>query len=84
MRTVDAIVTQVKQDEKENSRWEGWSMQGGYRDLPEPEALHDMAEMPLRALSPGLHMGLTVVVDVKEDEYYCSGTESMGFKASTC
>ena len=36
--------------------------------------------MPVRAIAPGLHMGLSVVLDVKEEEYYCSGTESVGFK----
>ena len=37
-------------------------------------------ELPLRALSPGRSMGLSVMLNVKEDEYYCSGTESVGFK----
>ncbi len=55
-------------------------MQDGYDNLPEPEALHDIKDMPLRALSPGLHMGLSVVLDVQEHEYYCTGHESIGFK----
>lgn len=37
-------------------------------------------ELPLRALSPGRSMGLSIMLNVKEDEYYCSGTESVGFK----
>ena len=37
-------------------------------------------ELPLRGLSPGRSMGLSVMLNVKEDEYYCSGTESVGFK----
>ncbi len=58
-------------------------MQDGYASLPEPEALHEVGQdMPLRALSPGLHMGLSVVMDVQEEEYYCTGHESVGFKAS--
>ncbi len=55
-------------------------MQEGYEEPPDPNTLHDIVEKPLRALSPGLHMGLSLVVDVKEEEYYCSGTESVGFK----
>lgn len=39
--------------------------------------------MPRRALAPGLHMGLSVLLDVKEHEYYCSGTESIGFKVNS-
>ena len=62
------------------SRWEGWSLQEGYESPPDPKTLHEVKEMPLRALSPGLHMGLSVVMDVQEDDYYCSGTESVGFK----
>ena len=37
-------------------------------------------ELPLRGLSPGRSMGLSVMLNVKENEYYCSGTESVGFK----
>ncbi len=71
---------QIQTDEKEEARWAHWNMQDGYDKLPNPEELHDIEDMPLRALSPGLHMGLSVVLDVQEDEYYCSGTESVGFK----
>ena len=49
------------------------------------DALEDRAplgdELPLRALSPGRSMGLSVMLNVKEDEYYCSGTESVGLKS---
>ena len=38
------------------------------------------AEVPLRGIAPGKSMGLSVMLNVKEDEYYCSGTESVGFK----
>ena len=37
-------------------------------------------ELPLRGIAPGKSMGLSVMLNVKEDEYYCSGTESVGFK----
>ena len=37
-------------------------------------------ELPLRGIAPGKSMGLNVMLNVKEDEYYCSGTESVGFK----
>ena len=39
--------------------------------------------MPRRALSPGMHAGLSVIMDVQEREYYCSATESVGFKVDT-
>ena len=37
-------------------------------------------ELPRRGIAPGKSMGLSVMLNVKEDEYYCSGTESVGFK----
>ena len=40
--------------------------------------------MPRRALSPGMHAGLSVIMDVQEREYYCSATESVGFKVGGC
>ena len=36
--------------------------------------------MPRRARSPGMHAGLSVIMDVQQREYYCSATESVGFK----
>ena len=71
---------QVAVDEEEEARWENWDMQKGYSKEPDPATIHDTRELPLRAMAPGLHMGLSVVLDVKEDDYYCSGTESVGFK----
>ena len=38
-------------------------------------------ELPLRGIAPGKSMGISVMLNVKEEEYYCSGTESVGFKA---
>ena len=73
----------VDVEEEEESRWQFWDMQHGYYKPPDPATLHDVRDMPLRALAPGLHMGLSVVLDVKEEEYYCTGHESTGFKVST-
>ena len=36
--------------------------------------------VPRRGIAPGRSMGLSLILNVKEDEYYCSGTESVGFK----
>ena len=67
----------------EEARWKNWDMENGYHYKSEnaPSLPHNSSEeMPRRALAPGLHMGLSVMINVKEDEYYCSGTESVGFK----
>ena len=37
-------------------------------------------ELPLRGIAPGKSMGLSVMLNAKEDEYFCSATESVGFK----
>ena len=42
-------------------------------------SLHDFYIMTLAA---GLHAGLTVVLNVEKEEYYCSGAESIGWKVS--
>ena len=68
-------------DPEEEKLWSHWDMQHGYTGDP---ALFDINignhEMPVRAISPGLHMGLSIMLDVKEHEYHCAGTESLGFK----
>ncbi len=66
----------------EEARWQHWNMQDGYDGKPDPLKLHDIRDMPLRALAPGLHMGLSVILDVNREEYYCTGHESIGFKVS--
>ncbi len=73
---------QTEGDEDEETRWANWTMQDGYKQPPNLDSLHSTREMPLRAIAPGLHMGLSVLLDVQEEEYYCSGTESVGFKVS--
>ena len=35
---------------------------------------------PRRVMSPGVQMGLTVLLDVQQNEYLCPGAESIGFK----
>ena len=59
-------------------------MQDGYKyPYGEHDDGHGKAgeELPRRGIAPGLHMGLSVLLDVQEDEYFCTGTESVGFKA---
>ena len=77
-------------DEAEEKRWSGWEPEEGYEDKEDihheiphgvdvDEALKG-EHLPRRSLSPGLHAGLTLLLNVEKDEYYCSGTESAGFK----
>ena len=77
-------------DEAEEKRWSRWEPEDGYEDnedihheIPHgvdvDEALKD-EDLPRRSLSPGLHSGLTLLLNVEKDEYHCSGTESAGFK----
>jgi hypothetical protein len=40
-------------------------------------------ELPRRSIAPGLSMGLSVMLNLNEEEYYCTGTESIGFKVGT-
>ena len=63
-------------DEKEAKRWSQWNPQDGYTNLDD----ENNSSLPRRAISPGLHAGLTLVMNVEREEYYCSGTESVGFK----
>ena len=71
-------------DPMEPSRWTHWDMQSGYHQpagsYGHVHNLQTHPEKPIRAVAPGLHQGLTVMMDVKEDEYFCTGTESVGFK----
>ncbi len=75
---------QVEEDPEAEARWSGWTLEDGYLGSEVGTSATSSSELgesrPLRALAPGLHMGLSVMVDVKEEEYYCSGTESVGFK----
>ncbi len=44
---------------------------------------HDLTateELPRRGIAPGKSMGLSLLLNVNESEYYCSGTKSVGFK----
>ena len=36
--------------------------------------------LPRRSIAPGREVGLSLMLNVEESEYYCTGTESVGFK----
>ena len=64
-------------------------MQNGFHhELTNHEAKYHSApgtipvedELPRRGKAPGMHMGLSVLMDVREEEYFCTGSESVGFK----
>ena len=76
--------------EETNKKWQRWNPQDGYLDEVAPpvkiaggedieEKLKD-EQMPRRSIAPGRHSGLTLMLNVERDDYYCSGTESVGFK----
>ena len=76
---------QIEEDLEEEKRWQFWDMQDGYKYAHgEHDDGHGKAgeELPRRGIAPGLHMGLSVLMDVQEEEYYCPGTESVGFKVT--
>ena len=83
-------------DSEQEQRWKGWSPSNNFDGLPEPieipeEHHHDINKieellakepLPRRVLSPGRALGLSVMLNVEESEYDCSGSESVGFKVS--
>ena len=85
-----------KVESEQEQRWKGWSPSNNFEGLPEPieileEYHHDIAKieeilakepLPRRVLSPGRALGLSVMLNVEELEYDCSGSESVGFKVS--
>ena len=83
-------------DKAEEKRWSFWNSHDGYlpgfkapvhdhhgeeEGRAEEEEEEKPEYMPRRSVAPGLHMGLTVLLDVQEDEYYFTGPQSVGFKA---
>ena len=60
--------------------WEGWDPDSGYsyKYQYEPE----VEKLPRRTSAAGLHQGLSLLLTVERDEYYCSDSESVGFKVS--
>lgn len=52
-----------------------WTAERGY-----PPDAGRLTTYPRRGLGSGSHMGLTVLVNVHAAEYYCSTTNSAGFK----
>ena len=78
-------------DEATEKRWSNWSVRDGYLEvarLPVINKGDDVEEilknetLPRRVISAGLHAGLTVVLNVDKEEYFCSGSESIAFKVS--
>ena len=76
----------------ELDRWKDWDPQHGYYSDPDFDtSSHDHDKdineilkhesLPRRSIAPGLHAGLTVVLNAEKDEYYCSGRAS-GFRVS--
>lgn len=51
-----------------------------------PESGFDMMSknnnniIPLRSVGAGTHLGLSIVLDAHVDNYFCSSTQSSGFK----
>ena len=76
-------------NEKISKRWDKWSIKNGYSEpaeIPDFQNQDDIEKilknesLPRRALAAGLMAGLTVVLNVEKEEYFCSGSESIGFK----
>lgn len=51
-----------------------WNPQSGYPSHTPPDYI------PWRPWGIGSHLGLTLVIDAEQDEYYCSSEASLGFK----
>ena len=86
MLTRIILYLKIEENESELHGWDYWDIQNGYKNHPQTshEKNTSNEEMPRRAIAPGLHMGLSLLLDVQEEEYYCSGTESVGFKVEPC
>ena len=90
------VLEKDEADSEQEQRWKGWSPSNNFDGLPEPieipeEHHHDITKieeilakepLPRRVLSPGRALGLSVMLNVEESEYDCSGSESVGFKVS--
>jgi amiloride-sensitive sodium channel len=51
-----------------------WTPENGYPSNATPDTL------PWRAFGAGAHLGLTLVLDMEADEFYCSTSAGVGFK----
>ena len=78
-------------DEELEKRWSKWDIHNGYTEKAGHPIIHhgeDVDEilknesLPRRVIAAGLHAGLTVILNVEKEEYYCSGAESIGWKVS--
>ena len=72
-------------------RWSKWDIHNGYSEKAGHPTIHhgdDVEEilknesLPRRVIAAGLHAGLTVILNLEKEEYYCSGAESIGWKVS--
>ena len=79
-------------DEDIVNRWSNWNVKDGYSEpgthpvIKHGDNIEEVLKnesLPRRVITAGLHAGLTVVLNVEKDEYYCSGSESVGFKVSS-
>ena len=96
IRPLFQVLESGEVDSEQEQRWNGWNPSSNFDGLPEPieipeEHHHDIAKieeilakepLPRRVLSPGRALGLSVMLNVEESEYDCSGSESVGFKVS--
>jgi hypothetical protein len=66
-------------------RWANWHPEHGYDIKPpqyghlDPNLINEWLKnesLPRRSISPGLHSGLTVLINIQQEEYYCSSSES--------
>jgi amiloride-sensitive sodium channel len=51
-----------------------WTPENGYPSNATADTL------PRRALGAGAHLGLTLILDVEAEEFYCSTSAGVGFK----
>jgi amiloride-sensitive sodium channel len=51
-----------------------WTPENGYPSNVTADSI------PRRAFGAGVHLGLTLVLDVEADEFYCSTSAGAGFK----
>ncbi|CAH1368714.1 unnamed protein product [Tenebrio molitor] len=53
-----------------------WSPEKGFTSINDG----DLGTTPIRPIGAGTHLGLTIVIDAQVDNYFCSSTNSIGFK----
>ncbi len=70
--------------DNEIDSWSNWTYSEGYLNPPSFDLDHQTLpkEMPIRGIAPGTHMGMSILINIMEEEYLCSGTESTGVKVN--